>query len=505
MGLTHLKLRCCFVGMALAMTAAAWAAENDSSSSDAPQKNVLQASAALRARYAADLERLAAWCDANELQAEAKKTRRVLSPSDPYKLYVAELPEEVGPAKLPSDATAKVIEWNDRLWRLRHEYATAVFELARQAVRSGRPGRAYPLVLAAAQANPDHQRARRLLGYESYENRWRTAYEIKKLRAGFVWSEKFGWLPKTHLARYEKGERYVAGHWISAEQDTLRHRDIRVGWDVETEHYTIRTNYGIEGAVALGVKLERLHRLWRQLFIRYYASDADVAAWFDGRGRPAMASTVRHKIIYFSDRELYNTFLRPMMPNIDISIGFYRNASRVAYFFAGKDCDDRTLYHEATHQLFSESRPVSPAFGRHTNFWIIEGVAMYMESLHVEDGYTVLGGFNDERMTAARYRLLKTQFYVPLGTLVDFGMERFQHEPNIAMLYSEAAGLTHFLICHDGGVYRDTLVAYLTAVYSARDNHDTLSNLCGEKYDELDRQYREFMSKVKAKNEEERN
>ena len=484
MSMTRAKLWGCFVGVALAMTAAVYAAEN----------NVPQAAAELRRHYADDLEKLAAWCDANDLAAEAKKTRRVLSPSDPYKLYVATLPEEVGPVKLAADAPPKVVEWNDRLWRLRHDYAAAAFELARQAVRSGRSSRAYSLVLAAATADPDHERARHLLGYENYESRWRTAYEVKKLRAGFVWSEKFGWLPKAHLARYENGERYVAGRWISAEQDTQRHRDISSGWDVETEHYTIRTNHSIDGAVALGVKLERLHRLWRQLFIRYYASDADVAAWFDGRGRPAMASPVRHKIMYFTDREFYNAFLRPTMPNIEISVGFYRNASRMAYFFAGKDCDDRTIYHEATHQLFNESRQTSPAAGRNTNFWIIEGVAMYMESLRMEDDYTVLGGFDDERMTAARYRLLKTKFYVPLGEFVDYGMDRFQHDLRIAMLYSQAAGLTHFLICHDGGLYRDTLVAYLTAVYSTRDNHDTLSNLCGEKYEELDRQYREFLS-----------
>ncbi len=500
--MTRAKLLGCFAGMALAITTFAYAAENGTSQIVTPQNDVPQAAAELRRRYAADLEKLAAWCDGNDLPAEAKKTRRVLSPSDPYKLYVATLPETVGPAKLAADTAPKVVEWNDRLWQLRRKYAAAAFELARQAVRSGRPGRAYSLVLAAAAADPDHERARHLLGYENYENQWRTAYEIKKLRAGFVWNEKFGWLPKSHLARYENGERYVAGRWISAEQDALHHRDIRAGWIVETEHYAIRTNQSIEGAVALGVKLERLHRLWRQLFIGYYASDADVAAWFDGRTRLAKAAPARHQIRYFRDRDDYNNSLRPKEPNIDISVGYYNNDLRLAFFFAAKDSDDRTIYHEATHQLFNESKAVSPVAWRNTNFWITEGVAMYMESLRVEDGYTVLGSFDDERMAAARYRLLKKQFYVPLGSLVDYGRDRFEHDSQIQGLYSEAAGLTYFLICYDGGLYRDKLVAYLTAVYSARDNHDTLSNLCGEKYEELDRQYREFLTKERTKNED---
>ena len=69
------------------------------------------------------------------------------------------------------------------------------------------------------------------------------------------------------------------------------------------------------------------------------------------------------------------------MPNIDISIGVYMDDMRTAYFYADKESDDRTLYHEATHQLFHESRPVSPKAGQLANFWIIEGIAMYMESL----------------------------------------------------------------------------------------------------------------------------
>ena len=44
---------------------------------------------------------------------------------------------------------------------------------------------------------------------------------------------------------------------------------------------------------------------------------------------------------------------------------------------------------------------------------------MYMESLREEDGYYVLGGFDDVRMHAARYRLLHDHFYVPLDEFVD--------------------------------------------------------------------------------------
>lgn len=452
----------------------------------------------LRAKYAAELEQLAAWCEANQLPAEARTTRRIRGPSDPNKFYVPILPSEVGPAKLPADASAKVVEWNARLGRLRHEQAVALFEIARRAARAGRATTAFELALAAVQASPDYEPTRRLFGYQKFHDQWRTPYEVKKLRSGFVWSDKFGWLSKANLHRYEQGQRFCDGHWITVAEDAERHRDIQLGWDVETEHYTIRTNHSLEAGVALGVKLERLHRLWRDMFICYWASEADVIAMFDGRPRPPSRPLPRHNVVCFRNRDDYLRALRAGLPNIDVTVGVYVDRMRRAYFFADKQNDDRTLYHEATHQLFHESRPVAPEVGWKTNFWIVEGIAMYMESLRQEDGFYVLGGFEDERLHAAQYRLLVDKFYVPLQQFCGFGMTKLQSDPRIRTLYSQAAGLANFLVAYDGGRYRDALVTYLRAVYSGHDDADTLAKLTAARYSELDRQYHEFIERGTA-------
>jgi len=455
----------------------------------------------LRGKYLAGLEEVAAWCQTKGLTDEAKQTRALAGRRDPYKIYLPVLPVEVGPPKLPDDASADKVEWDARLGRQRRDYANALYELARRAIRLRRASLAYDLVLEAIRANPDHEAVRRVMGYQQHRGGWYTPYEARKLRAGHVWHEKFGWLPKTYVRRYEDGQRQVNNRWISAEEDARMHRDIREGWDVETEHYTIRTNHSLQAGVALGAKLENLYRLWQQLFIRYYASESDVVALFDGRARSPRAEAPRLQIVYFRDRDDYNRTLRSLVPNIDISIGYYRADARAAYFFAGKDADDRTLYHEATHQLFHQSRRVAATVGRSANFWIIEGIAMYMESLHQEDGYDVLGGLQDERLHAARYRLLEDAFYVPLAEFSSFGMEKLQKDPRIARLYSQAAGLTHFLVYYDGGRYRDALVAYLDAVYSGRDKPDTLAKLTGTSFEELDKQYREFLQGMRPKAE----
>ncbi len=160
------------------------------------------------------------------------------------------------------------------------------------------------------------------------------------------------------------------------------------------------------------------------------------------------------------------------------------------------DREQQNLHHEATHQLFHESRPVAPNVGQSHNFWICEGIALYMETLREENGYYVLGGLEDQRILDAAHNLLANDFYVPLSQFTALGMEAMQHHERVGTLYSQAAGLTCFLIHYDGGRYRDALVAYLSAVYNGRDNPNTLAQLTGTPYADLDRQYRDFLQDV---------
>ncbi|MBN2580189.1 MAG: hypothetical protein JXB10_14465 [Pirellulales bacterium] len=449
----------------------------------------------MQAKYAADLKQLADDCRRKGLEDEARKTRAVLEPRDPTRFFVPVLPQKAGPPALPDGAPPAVVEWHQQFSRLRREQGEALFDLARQALRNRRAALAIELLLSAVAADPDNESVRRLLGYQKYQDRWRTPYEIRKLRAGLVWDDRFGWLPKTHLKHYEAGERYRGGRWIPAEEDARRRQKQQFGWEIDTEHYHIRTNHSLEAGVDLGVKLERLYHLWQGIFLRFYASEAEMLAWFDGRSHALQSPGARRQVVYFRDRADYNRFLGPSVPGIEKSIGYYSQAVETAFFFAGPDSDDRTLYHEATHQLFHESRPVAPNVGARANFWIVEGIALYMETLKIQDGFYVLGGADDQRMIAARYRLLHDNFYVPLAEFCGYGMLRWQHDPNVPKLYSQAAGLAQFLIHYDHGRYRDALVAYLSTVYSGRDAPDTLSALTGVSSETLDAQYREFMEK----------
>jgi len=333
--------------------------------------------------------------------------------------------------------------------------------------------------------------------YQPFRGQWRTAYEADKLRDGYIWHDKFGWLRKSYVQRYEDGQRFYRGRWISAEQDAQLHQTIRDGWQIETEHYLIVTNHSIEAGVALGQKLELLYSIWQRLFLSYYAPEAELRAMFEGRNPGGRLGVAHHRVALFRDRDDFLRALRPVEPGIDVAIGFYLSDTKTAYFFAAREDDDRPLYHEATHQLFHESRRVANNVGRDANFCIVEAVALYMESLKRRESWYTVGGFDDLRMNAARFRLLKNNWYIPLAELTTYGMEKIQKHPQIRTVYSQLAGLGHFLIHYEGGRYRDALIAYLDAVYSGRDTPNTLARLTGTPYPQLDRQYREFLQRGK--------
>ena len=450
-----------------------------------------QSATKLISGYTDQLKELAAWCDERGLEEQARQTRMLIRPQDPNCLYVTMFPSEMGREQLPADAADDVVEWRNRFDTLRNEQADALFAVARRAVRLGHASLAFDLAVAAIRQNPDQEAVRKLLGYQIYRDHWRTRYEIDRLKRRQVWHDRFGWLPAAHVKRYEEGHRYHRGRWITPEQDAALHANIHNGWQIRSEHYIIHTNHSHEAGVALGVELEKLYTVWKQLFMRYCAGEEQVAAMFEGRG--GYTPRGPHEVVYFSRREDYVRSLKPAIENIDISLGIYVASTKKAYFFADEESDGRTLYHEAAHQLFHESRDVAPGVGGRANFWVVEGIAMYMESLREEDGFYVLGGFDDLRMLAAEDRLLNDGFYVPFDEFTAQGMRQIQSDQRIATLYSQAAGMTHFLIHFEGGRYRDALVAYLATVYSGRDGPDTLSQLTGVSYAELDQQYRGFM------------
>ena len=458
----------------------------------AAAETIVAQQAAIDSQYAAQLEELARWCDTQNLAEQATATRQWIVRHAPLTLIVA-LPD----ARLPEaggEASEAIRDWTERFRQLRQAQGKRLFALAQAAADDRKFALAFQLAHATLREDPDHESARRLLGYKRHEGKWLTPFELNKAQANEVWHERFGWLQRKQVPRYESGERFNKNRWVSAADDAWLHADIDQGWTIATEHYQVCTNHSLEEGVRLAARLEEFYGVWRQVFVRYHSTDAQLARLFrDGAPPKGTPRRTPHQVTCFRDREEYNAALRREHPNIGITTGYYLGRARTAYFFAGPEQDDSNIYHEATHQLFYELvRPVKDV-GRDANFWIIEGIACLMESYQPANHLVLLGGLDALRLKNARTYLQRDGFYVGVADLCGLGMDALQRHDNIKEVYGEAAGMTYFLMYADEGRYRQALVDYLAAVHAHRDRSDTLAELTGASYSKLDEQYQHFI------------
>lgn len=255
-------------------------------------------------------------------------------------------------------------------------------------------------------------------------------------------------------------------------------------------------------------RLEELYAAWQRVFISYLLSPEEllvriaaaekITATPKGekstqKMRPLPGEGKKLQVVLFAKRDQYNAALKPAQPRIEMTLGIYFASTKTAYFFAGTEQDPGTVLHEATHQLFQETRKASNDAGSRANFWLLEGVACYFETLAAADhGYT-LGGGESQRLLAARVRLLNDDFYIPLAELSAKGMLELQRDPNLPKLYSQSAGLTQFLIHTDGGALREPLAAALRNVYANPPAGVDLTAALGRPFAQLDQEYREYL------------
>lgn len=453
--------------------------------------------AELRAAYYARLDELLAFCREQQLsEGVAEITKYRLEPASTA-LHLVTLPSQVEP-DIPPDVTGVEREWRAQLRYERKEYAKKLYLLSRRALHAGYPTYAYELVRETAVHDSDHPRARELLGYVQHGEQWVTPYARKMLQAGMVWHPRFGWLPKAHVERYERGERQVDGRWMSAEKEAEIRRDFDRGWEIRTDHYLIKTNYSLERGVELGLALEDFYAFFHQTFAGFFSEPEQLLRVFNGTAPSVNKAARPYLVHYYRSREEYIQRLEKLFPAIQKTNGIYLTNGRTAHFYydpAGNQ--EATLFHEATHQLFYESHSADRPIGQTAHFWIIEGIACYMESFRRGAQESTVGDPRYIRFAGARANYLEQNYYVPLKEFTAMGMQDFQASPYLVKNYTQSAGLAHFFMQYDHGRYREALVTHLAELYSSnprkRESPQGLDELTGVSYDELDQQYGEFL------------
>jgi hypothetical protein len=423
------------------------------------------ANGAANPSFADNLTALAAKCDELGLQVQAEMTRKWFVQRYPGRQYLF-LPV-AGDLTVPKgDAPLVERQWHDRFMEIRREQAANLFAAAKALSAQGEATRAYQLLHEVLREDPEHTEAKRILGYAKDGRGTWALPGVGKLD------------PQVARMDHPKLNWKARGYWR-----------------LETTHFQIVTNHSAREAIEAAGQLEKLAALWRQVFFRYWSTPQALAARIAGGNGPLARERPKMQVVLFKSREEYVEQLTPVEPQIAMTVGYYNQAQRIAFFIAGDTTVYPTWYHEATHQLFKEA--VSDTVdepGLQQNFWAVEGAALYMESLDDHGSYWTVGGCDVNRLQFARYRGLSGEFLLPLARLAAMGRAEIQKSDEIRKIYGQAAGVAHFLLDSQGGKHGEALIDVMTAIYLGRDAGDSLVRATGQPWTALDEGYRKFLN-----------
>ncbi len=388
--------------------------------------------------------------------------------------------------------------------QLEKENATALFEQAQQTLDKDDLTNTMRHVSQVLHADPNHAGARNVLGYElSAEGHWQTPYEAKQAKRGLQWDSRFGWIRPQDLPRLEAGERKSGRRWISGDDDTKRHEKIENGWQVRTDHFIVTTNHSINAGVAMAAELESLRQVWQQRLAAYDLTTEELIDRFEGK-RSAPRSQRPMRVFYHRDKASYVEYLKRRQPRIAQTLGIYFDTIREAHFYHSDDPTEAnqlqaTLYHEATHQLLQETSPKARSVGTNANYWVVEGIACYFETLIplTVDGKRIglyeLGDPARGRIVSA---VNTTTPPLPLAELVAMGMSDLQERTDLAPIYAQSSALTAMLLDAPDLADQLAFIRYLKEVYEGRPDGGELARELNCSYNALDLQYRAFLEKI---------
>ena len=420
-------------------------------------------------------------------------------PATPDRIVVVKIPSRLVTPESITGPAAEAI-WGDFV-AARHARAEGLFALAVEAARSHAEGprfiqrscEAVRLLALALRDDPEHARAREAGGWVKRDDRWVWPEVARRLDKGEIWSEEFGWLPRSRLARYQAGERYDRGRWVRAADVASGPRPLDRALVFASDHWQIRSTASLQEAALLAREMEETFAIWLQVFGGFHTEPAGLERQFEGRGRPPTRGPFA--AVLTTDRQQYITEMGKLEPLIAQTLGIYWTPTHTSWFFVGEERTPTTVHHEATHQLFGEMRKTSPLVGERCGFWAVEAVACFMESMQrTEFGWT-LGGLDAGRVPAARQRLVEDNFYVTLEELTALGRREFQGRADLPPLYSQISGLADFFMTGQQGRYREAFVEYLVRIYTGSVDPDTLARLCKSDYTTLDEEYRRHLSR----------
>ncbi|MDG2012406.1 MAG: DUF1570 domain-containing protein [Pirellulaceae bacterium] len=433
------------------------AARQTSAPVQSPDFNQLYADS--RAVLRDQIQELVKTCNDQQMPAEAAEAKSWDILRDPNRQYIFRPPSRL--SKL-DESTASELQksFQRRLKIIKQEHAERLFELAKLAADNERGPESYQWLHETLVYDPDHRAARKALGFRE--------------------NPTLGWVrsAKPITARLSRTRQKIMG-W---EKGTF--------WEINSPHFKVYSAAGEDAGVALAEELENTYWVWRQVFFDYWSNARQIQRWLAGDGADK-SSSKQYQVILFRDKQQYVTDLAAV-DNIAISSGYYAEGKRASFFYWDAEPPIETWRHEIIHQLLQENAGVNKSVGDRGHAWWVEGIAMYFESMLERNHYVTLGGFDATRLQYARLRNQREGYFIPMIELDAMGRDDLQSNADIKRLYTQASGVSQYLMNGEAGKHRDGFLRLIKEFYKDRRFKSTLAERTLA-LDQLDRAYQEYL------------
>lgn len=357
----------------------------------------------------AELNRLGQICDRLQLKKESELCQSWLPTerADQQLFYLPVAHETAVASDVNRASWAKYFE------TARKRHAQFWFSEAKKQCEADDEELAYRLLFRTLREDPEHAEAKRVLG------RLASSPNVKpQVRRSSAPHPDLGW-PGSTFTR------------------------------VESPHFLLTSRASNAETIQLAVRLEEYYALWSQFFYALWCAPGDLRKKLDGKVAP-LEKQRQIRVVYLKDRRDYVQTLGLREENISVSVGYYDPTAKTSYFYPDENLE-ATFFHELTHQLLAEASELNvdsadAETAKRTDFWLIEGIATYMESLFSHENYWTLGGWESPRLQVARYRAVRDGYFMPWSEFHNGTMESWKANRDIALLYSQGAGISHYML-----------------------------------------------------------
>ncbi len=257
---------------------------------------------------------------------------------------------------------------------------------------------------------------------------WFGAFDAARIRQGYWWDPRLGWIDARHPQRYEKGFYYdlQRKRWTTLDEANAYHAKPGRDWQVRTAHLLVRGTASLQTLVRVANQLEALYAAIFANFSNFFSNSRSVDVMRYALG---LAEHEPFEVWVYATRDEY----LHRADAVCWSAGIFNPSTGKAYFY-GSSGD--TMYHEFTHQvlhvLTGDNRAPS---------WLTEGAAVYTQTVRfglqgasfpgaardrswqIDDLFKLRDGNDWYRAVETAQRKRQPSPYPAAGSVVTFAMQ----------------------------------------------------------------------------------